>query len=223
MTDPFAAIAATYDDWFETPLGAFVDCQELEALRTILAGDSPGDVIEIGAGTGHVSEFLARLGFRVTAVEPSAAMRANGQSATAGLGVEWCEGRAEHLPFDDGRFDGALFFAALEFVADPGAALPEAFRVVRPGGWIVVAYLNALSPWAASSRHEADRGIPPWNAATFFTRDDIEALAGSPPWKTAAAAWLGPFAAPPFEEADDAGQRAGNAPALEILLWRKPA
>ncbi|GAB4323985.1 MAG: methyltransferase domain-containing protein [Dehalococcoidia bacterium] len=218
--DAFAEVAAEYDRWFETPLGAFVDGQELDALARLLAAEPRGHVVEIGAGTGHVVKALCRLGFQVTAVEPSAAMRAIGERTTAGQDVRWVDARAEALPFAGGEFDGALFFATIEFVGDPGAALKEAFRVVRDGGWVAVGALNALSSWTALYRHEAGRGTPPWPAARFYTRDDLASLAGQEAEEALAAVWLGPLAEPPYDEADQAGQRAGNPPAFELLRWR---
>jgi ubiquinone/menaquinone biosynthesis C-methylase UbiE len=53
------------------------------------------------------------------------------------------------LPFADRSFDKSVSVAALEFVADEKRAVAELFRVTRPGGVVVVATLNSLSPWAA--------------------------------------------------------------------------
>src|SRR5690606_5486048 len=134
----------------------------------------------------------------------------------------WHDGAAEDLPFESGAFDGAVFFATIEFVADAAKAVDEAIRVLRPGGWLAVGYLNTFSPWTALYRHEADHGSPPWAAARFFSRDDLEQLAGQAAVRAEAAVWLAPLAEPPYGEADAAGRRAGNAPAFELLLWRKP-
>ena len=218
--DAFAEVAADYDRWFETPLGAFIDERELEALARLLAGEPRGHVVEVGAGTGHVVNALRRHGFEVTAVEPSAAMRVIGERAAGGPGVRWVDARAEALPFADGEFDGALFFTTIEFVDDASRALREAFRVVRDGGWVVVGALHATSSWTALYRHEADRGTPPWPAARFYTRADLESLAGREAEEARAAVWLGPFAREPYDEADEAGRRAGNPPAFELLRWR---
>lgn len=218
--DPFAAIAAEYDQWFATPLGAYIDGQERGALADVLRLEPRGCVVEVGAGTGHVVRILRDHGFQVTAVEPSAAMRAIGERAASGPDVRWVDARAEHLPFADGQFDGALFFATIEFVDDPAAALREAFRVVCDGGWVTVGYLHGLSSWTALYRYEAGRGTAPWPAARFYTRDDLESLAGAEAEAAAPAVWLGPLAEPPYDEADHAGRRAGHPPAFELLRWR---
>lgn len=219
--DAFNAVASTYEAWFASPLGTFVDQQELQALARVLGGRPPGTCIDIGAGTGHIASWLAGQGHRVTAVEPSPAMREEGRQHTAGLPIHWCEAYAERLPFADARFDRALLFTTLEFVRQPAQTLAEALRVVRPAGQVIVGFLPALSPWVALYRHKADRGAEPWRAATFFTGEELERWIGQPATQTEAAVYLAPQAIEPFEEADRAGRRAGNQPALELRQWEK--
>lgn len=217
----FEAVAATYEDWFTSPLGAFVDTAERQALATLLPDRPTQAIIEIGAGTGHIARLLSDYAQAVTAIEPAAAMRAEGIQRTADRPIHWQEARAEHLPYPEAHFDGAVFFTTLEFVDRPDQALQEALRVVRPGGWVMAGFLHALSPWAALYRYKGDRGVMPWAAARFYTRFDLEAWMGFPAEQSAPAVYLAPQANPPFAEADQAGQRAGNAPAMEILRWRK--
>ena len=61
------------------------------------------------------------------------------------------------LPFADRSFDKSVSVAALEFVTDEKRAVAELFRVTRPGGVVVVATLNSLSPWAARRSANARR------------------------------------------------------------------
>jgi len=61
------------------------------------------------------------------------------------------------LPFTDHSFDKSVSVAALEFVADEKRAVAELFRVTRPGGVVVAATLNSLSPWAARRSANARR------------------------------------------------------------------
>lgn len=61
------------------------------------------------------------------------------------------------LPFADRSFDKSISVAALEFVADETRTVAELFRVTRPGGVVVVATLNSLSPWAARRSANARR------------------------------------------------------------------
>jgi ubiquinone/menaquinone biosynthesis C-methylase UbiE len=61
------------------------------------------------------------------------------------------------LPFADHSFDKSVSVAALEFVADEKRAVAELFRVTKPGGVVVAATLNSLSPWAARRSANARR------------------------------------------------------------------
>lgn len=210
--------AAAYEAWFTTPIGSFVDHIESAALRRLLADTAPGVVADVGAGTGHFARVLAER-HEVIAVEPSAAMRYEGRSRGAGLPIRWCAGIGEQLPLAGCSVDGVLVMITLEWVKDPQRCVDEARRVLRPGGWLVIGYLSALSPWAALYRRLADEGVKPWSSARFFTRSDIENLVSAPPISAEAVVHLSPQAYEPWPTAEDAGRRAGNQPALEVLRW----
>ena len=156
--EAFSTVASAYEDWFASPLGAFVDQAEQQALTLALPQDKVNAMLEVGAGTGHIARLLTQYAQQVVAVEPSPAMRAEGQRRLTDLPVQWQAARAEQLPFPDAQFDGVVLFTTLEFVEHPQAALQEALRVVRPGGWLIVGLLQALSAWAAFYRYKGDRG-----------------------------------------------------------------
>jgi demethylmenaquinone methyltransferase/2-methoxy-6-polyprenyl-1,4-benzoquinol methylase len=81
-----------------------------------------------------------RTGCRVTGIDQSADMLAQGRRAVdaAGLGdqITLMQAEAERLPFPDASFDALTFTYLLRYVADPGATLRELARVVRTGGVI---------------------------------------------------------------------------------------
>ena len=82
------------------------------------------------------------------------------------------------LPFADRTFDKSVSIAALEFVADEKRAVAELFRVTRPGGVVVVATLNSLSPWAAR-RSENARRDPESIFNRVFFRSSAQLLAAT--------------------------------------------
>lgn len=216
-------LAAVYDRWYETPLGAFAEEREMAALEQLVAPLSPErPIVEVGAGTGRVAAWLARRDFRVIAVEPAAAMRRYGEQRTAGLPVQWIAAHAYMLPFADHSQATLLFFATLEFIAELQRALREALRILQPGGYLLVGLLHAQSPWAALYGWLGRRGELPWSQARFYTPEELEELVGQAAEARAEALFCAPAAHEPFEEADRAGRRAGNAPALVVLRWRKP-
>jgi ubiquinone/menaquinone biosynthesis C-methylase UbiE len=83
------------------------------------------------------------------------------------------------LPFADGSFDKSVSVAALEFVADAKRAVAELFRVTKPGGVVVVATLNSLSPWAARRSANARRDPESIFNRVFF-RSPSQLLAVAP-------------------------------------------
>ena len=68
--EAFTAAASVYEAWFASPLGAFVDELEKQALARTLQGVGGASVLEIGAGTGHMSAWLTGRGYQVLSVEP---------------------------------------------------------------------------------------------------------------------------------------------------------
>jgi demethylmenaquinone methyltransferase/2-methoxy-6-polyprenyl-1,4-benzoquinol methylase len=102
----------------------------------------PGSVVlDVATGTGAVALELVRVkGCSVVGIDQSAEMldeaRRRIALAAAAKEIRLVEGRAEQLPFEDGTFDALTVTYLLRYVEDPGSALGELARVVRPGGTI---------------------------------------------------------------------------------------
>ena len=94
---------------------------------------------DIGAGTGNYSNALADAGFQVSAVEPSAEMRAQ---ATAHNGVNWLEGTAEALLLPDDSVDGVYSTLALHHFPSVPREAAEMHRIC-PKGPIVIFTIDA--------------------------------------------------------------------------------
>ena len=94
----------------------------------------PGErILDIGGGTGRVSQNLGRHCL-VIVCDPSWGMLR--QARRKGMIV--CRGLAEYLPFVDEAFDRALMVDAFHHFRDQHAAAQEALRVLRPGGRLVI-------------------------------------------------------------------------------------
>jgi ubiquinone/menaquinone biosynthesis C-methylase UbiE len=99
-----------------------------------------GEVLELGVGSGLNLAFYDTARVRkVTGIDPSAPLlaRAGTRAAQAPVPVELVEAPAERLPFPAGSFDSAVVTYSLCSVDDPGRALAEVRRVLRPGGELV--------------------------------------------------------------------------------------
>ncbi|WP_269854488.1 class I SAM-dependent methyltransferase [Streptomyces sp. RPT161] len=96
-----------------------------------VADPSTPRVLDLGAGTGKLTEVLLRCGFQVTAVEPDAGMLAELRRRMPRVDAR--EGSAEAIPVPDASFDAVLVGQAFHWF-DHDRALPEIGRVLRPGG-----------------------------------------------------------------------------------------
>lgn len=109
--------------------------RELGAL-----GDVAGlDVIELGCGTAYVSAALARQGARPVGVDVTAAQldTAGRCQRRFGLAFPLIEADAEEVPLPDRSFDLAVSEYGASVWCDPGRWVPEAARLLRPGGRLV--------------------------------------------------------------------------------------
>lgn len=98
-----------------------------------------GDVLEIAVGTGRNFEHYAP-GAKVTGIELAPQMLAIARRRAVDLGLEFDlrEGDAQALEFGDASFDTVLITLALCTIPDDRAAAAEAYRVLRPGGRLVL-------------------------------------------------------------------------------------
>jgi SAM-dependent methyltransferase len=114
-----------------------------------LAGVGPGQrVLDVACGTGVVARTAAPLvapDGQVTAVDLNEAMLTVARRSAGDAEVEWRQGDAGELPFDDGSVDVAVCQMALMFFPDRVRALREMRRVVRPGGKVAVCVPAALA------------------------------------------------------------------------------
>jgi SAM-dependent methyltransferase len=94
-------------------------------------------ILDVGCGTGRVSIALAEKAAEVVGVDPSEEMLAEARARARGS-VAFERGRAEALPFPDGRFERVVARLVVHLV-DRVRALPEIRRVLGPGGRLVVA------------------------------------------------------------------------------------
>lgn len=113
---------------------------------------APCRVLDVGGGPGRYSISLARLGYRVTLFDLSAACLtyARQRAAEAGVTVDgFVHGNALDLgAFPDGHFDAVLLMGPMYHLLKAGEraqALAEARRVLKPGGVLAVAFINRLS------------------------------------------------------------------------------
>ena len=117
-----------------------------ESQLGVLPNVAGKDVIELGCGTGYVSSWLARRGARVVGIDNSPAQLASSRQFQEEFGLEFpvLHAIAEDLPFPDESFDLAISEYGASIWADPYRWIPEAARVLRPGGELIFLVNGAI-------------------------------------------------------------------------------
>jgi ubiquinone/menaquinone biosynthesis C-methylase UbiE len=151
--------AAMYD-----PVLSHAERRGMRERRRRLVSAAAGRVVEIGAGTGlnftHYGTDLDQL--VVTEPDEAMALRAEARMREAGRPGEVVRAGAESLPMPDGSVDTVISTLVLCTVPDPGAALAEVARVLRPGGRLLFSE-HVRSDSERLSRWQ-DRLAGPWRA-----------------------------------------------------------
>jgi len=135
-----------YRNYLNTP--AFFDI--LPAVKN-LSG------IDIGCGEGYNTRLLAQQGAQLTAIDISENFieKAKDAESNQQLNIHYLVASAEKLPFKDACFDFATSFMCLMDVPNPGKALQEAYRVLKPNGFLQFSILHPCfnTPYRKNLRH----------------------------------------------------------------------
>lgn len=122
-------------------------------------------VLDVGCGGGFLAEELARLGARVTGIDPSSASiaAAREHAVREGLDITYRVGRGESLPVRDESFDVVLCCDVLEHVDLPGVVIDEIARALRPGGVFVFDTINRTT----ASRYVVIKLMQAWRWSRY--------------------------------------------------------
>jgi ubiquinone/menaquinone biosynthesis C-methylase UbiE len=156
---------------------------ELVAERAAI---EPGmTVLDVACGTGNAARPAARAGARVTGLDlaPKLLEQGRAKAEKEGLELEWVEGDAEELPFEDDSFDRVLSTFGHMFAPRHERTADEMIRVCRPGGTIVTATWTADGVFGALSAAGAPYMPPPPDFASppvlWGTEDYVRQMFGS--------------------------------------------
>lgn len=152
-----------YDSWFEM----HHDLYQAELAAIYAAVPKSGHGVEIGVGTGR---FAAPLCISI-GVDPSPGMAELARQR----GVEVLEGVAEALPLADNSFDYALMVTVVCFLDDLPKAFREAWRILRPGGILVVGFIDRESALGRSYEQKQEQSVF-YRDATFYSVSDLVVL-----------------------------------------------
>jgi MPBQ/MSBQ methyltransferase len=215
-------VSPVYDRWvnplFWTP--------ELRgaALRLARLDDSRLRTLDVGAGTGFSTVGIVE---RIEADAVTMLDQSHDQLRRADAKPELADcrklvGDAEALPFADDSFDRYVSCGSIEYWPDPGRAIAEAHRVVRPGGTVLI--VGPLSPRRRVARLMADTWMLFPTEAQYRAWFEsagiggIEELRLAPPWgrRSGEAAYAFAIAG----RANEAGPPPASASAIEDVNER---
>ncbi|MBK8909243.1 MAG: methyltransferase domain-containing protein [Rhodospirillales bacterium] len=135
------ATAAAYEDRLVPAL--FAPLARLTANATSLSAGQA--VLDVACGTGALTrQVLSRVGptGKPTGLDANPAMISVARKVSSE--IEWHEGQAEDLPFEDATFDAVVCQFGLNFFSDQQAALKEMSRVLAPDGHMVISVFDNL-------------------------------------------------------------------------------
>ncbi len=140
----------TADDWVTMGERAWTESREPswgawgvpDSQLGLLPADMSGiRAVELGCGTGYISAWMARRGASVVAIDNSERQLETARRLAADheiTSIEWVHGNAEIVDAPDGSFDFAISEYGAAIWADPYVWLPEAHRILRAGGELVM-------------------------------------------------------------------------------------
>ena len=162
-----------YEKWFKTPIGRLIQKSEGAIIGELLDPQRKDYILDVGCGTGIFTLDILAAGARVTGLELSLPMLRVAAERLGRYPFEGVQGDMRRLPFGNECFDRVVSITAIEFVPDARSAVEELFRVTRPGGTVVLASLNSLSPWAARRKANVEKTTPMFLRTLFTGRPMI--------------------------------------------------
>lgn len=165
-----------YDQWFQSPIGKLIKSYETELILEMLKPSRGELILDAGCGTGIFTRDFILAGAKAVGLELSLPMLARAGEKLSGSPFLMTQGDMAALPFTDHVFDKTVSVTAVEFIKDARHAVDELFRVTKPGGLIVVATLNSLSPWAERRTISGKKGHSIFRDVVFRSPKEMRDL-----------------------------------------------
>lgn len=146
MDNPPGAKRWFFDAWsyiYDVPVVQWLAYRPVhDAVLRVLREDEPRTVLDLGCGTGLLSQRIRHDLPRVRLVGCDFSLGMLRRALAHGHGSAWVQGNAMRLPFRDASFDALVSTEAFHWFPDQATALAESFRVLVPGGRLIVGLVN---------------------------------------------------------------------------------
>jgi ubiquinone/menaquinone biosynthesis C-methylase UbiE len=145
----FAEVSGTWDVLRKGFYGDEVRDAVLTAARLL----PEHTVLDVGAGTGFLTEGAAKIARKVIALDFSNAMMGEARAKLGGRNVEFKIGNVEQIPLPNASIDAVIGNMVLHHCPSPEAAVREMARVLVPGGRLVLSDLQEHSHESLRKEH----------------------------------------------------------------------
>ncbi len=159
--EAFSRNIQRYELWYEKHKKLYES--ELNLIYSM--GNFRGKSLEVGVGTGRFAHRL-RIKF---GIDPSIKML----KFAIKRGVKSAVGVGEKLPFKSATFNSILIAITICFVEKPSKVIQESYRVLSPGGELLVAFIDRESSWG---KFYIKKDSPFYEIARFFTFKEIKKI-----------------------------------------------
>ena len=187
LRNDLAIYDANAASWWDGSVGWVRLLQDMVAGRMrhfdpVVGNWAGKDVLDLGCAGGFMAETIARLGARVTGIDPAAeaVAAAKTHAASENLTIRYDVGSGEHLPYPDQAFDIVVCVDVLEHVSSLAAVLAEIRRVLRPHGLMLFDTIsrNPLASFVMVTLAENWMGLLPkgtHDPKRFIKRSELRA------------------------------------------------
>lgn len=144
MIFDFNLVAEYYDEYYNSEFGKKVDAVEKRLVEKYLEKIPTKKALEVGCGTGHWTDFFINKGFEITGIDISKNMIDIAQKKNL-KDAKFEIINIEDAPYPDNSFDNIFAITSLEFVDNRQKAIEQIYRILKPGGYLLIGCLNINS------------------------------------------------------------------------------
>ncbi len=162
-------VAKEYDAYYNTEIGKKVNDIEEKLIVDLIKNIPKTKMLELGCGTGHWTNIFTNCGFDVTAIDISDEMLKYTEQKQ--INAKFIKADSRNIPFPDNSFSVVSFITMIEFIEDQDKVFEEIYRVLKPGGHLVLGCLNKYSEIGKNKENDET-----FRNANFLSKEELEAI-----------------------------------------------